>query len=264
MYRPISFTDFDGRTEALRAVIRYHRFTPMYYRTNLDIHSRRLCFLVEELIPFAQKIYPSFDADIARTMAHVHDDMEIIMGDIQLGHKLVMNKKELASLHAQERDAIAKISKRFPKTVNGYSYRGLMERYQTTDPNDIEMLVIKYCDKLDAYCEALHEVFAGNIVFTKPFESHLTPPIESYTNILRNFSTVYPIFAPLHSIDHPLLEKPKDINAEAIAAIGRPHSETSIHAPTGYSHYDAWRRITIDHMNDGIKILTEKKEPLKK
>src|SRR3989344_3516771 len=106
-FKPISFEGFYGREDELKKVIRYHKYVPMFYRTNLQMHSNRVLWLVEDLIPLAKKVYGSkFDIEKARTLAKVHDDAEVITGDVQLGHKLQMSSSELANVHSDEASAI--------------------------------------------------------------------------------------------------------------------------------------------------------------
>jgi 5'-deoxynucleotidase YfbR-like HD superfamily hydrolase len=81
------FTDFKNREEDLRKITRYQNYSVMFYRTNLFTHSKRVAWLVQEMIPFAQATWQDFNGQKAKFLALVHDDQEIIMGDIPAGNK---------------------------------------------------------------------------------------------------------------------------------------------------------------------------------
>src|SRR3989338_3972028 len=159
------------REEKLRSIMRYSMFEVMYYRPSVWIHAQRVSWIVEELVPIAGKYFKNFDGEKARILALVHDDAEIITGDIQAGHKARMSKKELAVVHNSEHEAIRKLATRYPTTVGGYSYKQLlMEASRKDTPHaSSEAKLVTYADRLDAFCESLHEVFAGNLSFIRAF-----------------------------------------------------------------------------------------------
>ena len=255
-FKPIVFEGFNGRDEALRKIIRYITYTPMYYRTNDLGHSQRVCWLVEELIPLAEKVYGSnFDGEKARTLARVHDDAEIITGDIQLGNKLLMTAEELAKVKYDEENAIEIISKRFPKSINGYSYRELL--LHSLKKDCLEALLVKFCDKLDAFGEALHELAAGNRVFETGLPIGVRPPKDTYTKILSTFSQTHPEISALMSEDHPLFKPPQNI----IFSSPSFHTEESILKKTGHIHYDYWKELTLKKGGQqGLRMLIERVE----
>lgn len=60
----------------------------MMYRTNLYTHSYRVAAIVHALNPFAEKVFgKAYDERKAEILALVHDDAEIVFGDVQLGNK---------------------------------------------------------------------------------------------------------------------------------------------------------------------------------
>ncbi len=270
-FRLLAFDGFEGRDEKLKNIIRYHAFNPMWYRTNLYIHSHRIVWLVEELIPYAIQAYPNFDAEAARTMAAIHDDLEISLGDIMLAEKVNMNANQHADLHRREQEAIATVAAMFgqnmesephePK-VNGFDYKELMMRYQEFEEflhpdlgivlHDAEAAVVKYCDKLEGFCEALHEIFAGNTAFTHGYSETTRGPYEVYTKVLGEFTKTFPIFGPMRQFEHPLLALPMALDIQGVVSKGKEHNTESIGAPTGYAHYDAWKRISLKRGGEWI------------
>jgi hypothetical protein len=89
------FTDFTGREEALRNITRWSIQPVMFYRSNLFTHAKRVHGAVCAATPPARTLLPGFDARRAEILACMHDDIEIIIGDIQAGNKLKMSKEQL-------------------------------------------------------------------------------------------------------------------------------------------------------------------------
>ncbi len=260
-YLGINFNEFKSREEALKKVHRYGPYKPMFYRTNLWIHSHRLVWFTEEITPFVKKSFPHFNPLLAKTIAAIHDDFEIIMGDVQLGSKLIMSSEEKQQLKRQEREAIDKISQCFPKIINGFPYKDLLLRYENLAPDDIEGTIVKLVDKFDAFGEALHELFAGNIIFSSGFAVGIPSPLPTYTQILSNFSRDYPLLDPLVKNNHPLFTAPKLLNAQQITFSGKPHTAEFMSANHPYPQYNFWKEITLKYGKElGMNLLTTKIE----
>jgi len=91
----INFEGFNGRDKKLRDIIRFNmeRFTPMFYRTNLLLHSQRVYLLVRDIMPVILPVYDDeLNAEKALTLALIHDDAEIITGDVELYRKEIVKK----------------------------------------------------------------------------------------------------------------------------------------------------------------------------
>ncbi len=75
-----------------------HEITPvMFYRSNNLQHSRRVLWHLEKALPLIHTAYGSrFNTEYARTLALVHDDLEILTGDVQLHDKEKMSLARLA------------------------------------------------------------------------------------------------------------------------------------------------------------------------
>ncbi len=241
--------NFEGRTEALGKIIRFGINIRMIYRTNLLLHSKRVYYMLNEIMPLAKQAFGNeLDEKKALALAIVHDDAEIITGDIQLGDKLNMTKKELEKIDEDEAKAIDEISSKWPKTVMGYSYRDLLMHALRKDC--VEAEIVSYCDKMDAYCESIHEILAGNMIFTTA--------IDTYTMVLNKFAEKFPRIAKLLKMEHPLLLMPGKIDQGKIPKEIIFYSEESAAAKTGIPQYDKWKEITIN--NIGIETLTKRIE----
>ncbi|OGD86323.1 hypothetical protein A2Z23_00190 [Candidatus Curtissbacteria bacterium RBG_16_39_7] len=245
------FKDFTGRDEKLKQIVRFNMYPVMYYRTNLLTHSSRVCWLVEELTLLTSQTWIGFNQELTRTLALVHDDAEIITGDVQLGHKLEMSAEQLAVIDEQESAAIDTLSQTFPPSINGFPYRQLLTH--ALEKDCIEAQIVSFADKLDAYGESMHELFAGNTDFI--------PPCKNYTRILTNFAHQFPQLRDLFSHDHPLLLSPKDYDFGELAQNQQPHTPESIRINTGYPRYDFWKKLTIKKLGEGgVALLVTQRE----
>ena len=248
-YKLISLQEFTEREAALKNITRYDMYSPMFYRTNLQIHTQRVLWLLEELLPSAIKVFPNFNIEKARILALIHDDAEIITGDIQLGRKLYMSKEQLAEIDKNEAKAIEILSEKYPKTINGFSYKELL--YNILKNDCIEVKLVRYTDKCDAFGEALHEIFGGNSAFCSdhPDLEKGVNPINNYIKILKNFTKQFSDLESLFKQKHPLLSVPK------------PHTRESIQQKSQYPHYDQWKEIIMKRGGEKeISLLTNQKE----
>jgi 5'-deoxynucleotidase YfbR-like HD superfamily hydrolase len=244
------------RERGLKNLYRYSMFDVMYYRPNLWEHSHRLYWMVEELAPIAKKYLKKIDIEKARAMALVHDDAEMIMGDIQAGVKALMTKAQLAQVHKTERAAIKEISKKFPKTVHGYVYEKLL--LEMAEKKTPEALLVTYVDKLDAHCESMHEVLGGNI--------SLLRSVMFYVKTMAEIPTKYPRLkgfcadktSPLTFVDNRT--DTSGVKFSKYAEL-KPHTKESISVATDFPFYNEWRRIVLDRGGeDGLRWLTQMRE----
>ena len=232
----ICFNGFEGREEALKSTSRFRNYNPMFYRTNLWIHTRRVSWIVRELAPHVNRHYsPNFDLELAFTLSLVHDDAEIIKGDTLLSEKLKMTDEELRDLSEVEEEAILVLKDRYPKEINGFNYEELL--YQALEKDTLEAQIVSLCDKLDGFGESLHELFSGNEIFCHP--------VLEYIPILKEFPLKYPRLKGLFTSKHPLLSSPNDIDVVEVIRNSRVHQKIRFTGPSGDRHYDAWKDITL-------------------
>ena len=255
---PDLFKDFSGREDELRRIKRFATFTRFCYRSDLWEHERRVYILVRDLSPIARRTLQKFNAKKAQTLALVHDDTEIITGDVNLAEKRRMTKAALKKVAENETEAIEVLAGRFPKTINGFSYKKLL--YHALHKDCIEAQVVSYADKVDAMCEAAHEVYGGNILALEP--------LLFYPRILGRFTDTFPRLAPfLAYADSPLTNFDWNITMEDITDgrrvrhFNKPHSKKSIREKTIFSPYNRWRELILAHLGkEGERFLTTRRD----
>lgn len=241
-FKPIDLSKMTGREQALRAIKRYKDplFEVMFYRTNLLDHSRRVCFHLEEAAKDILAVYPRFDFERARVMAQVHDDAEIITGDVMLYKKESMTEEELKELARRETEAIPLLVERFGLNAGNYDYVDLL--IEAKGKETLESQFVSFFDKLEGGGEAWHEVFAGNPKFLRPsggkdFRSG------GYIRRLKDFRLKYEMMGIFFSIFPEYLPKPFDF--QLALEVGKPHDEKSIHQDSGFPCYELWKKAII-------------------
>lgn len=245
------------REEKLRAIKRFSMTDVFFYRSSLWHHSLRVYFIVNELSKFSQEILPECDWKKAGVLALVHDDAEMITGDVQLGHKQVMTENQLKEVQSNEVAAIEILASEFSGSLGGYSYKELLKHALHKDC--IEAQVVSYADKFDAYCESLHEVLAGNMQALRA--------VINYVAILEGFKRKYPLLEPLlESKDSPLIDIGRrtdmwHVNQHNYDWLNRPHTAESIKRETEFSFYNTWKTLVVENLGqEGVEILTTQVE----
>ncbi len=238
--KEIDLTIFPAeRKEKLEKIYRYQFFDKLFYRSNLWMHTHRVLWLLEEIAPLAQK-YLTFDLEKARIYALVHDDAEMVTGDIQAIQKQRMSKEELQKHDENDLLVIANLVNKYPKIVHGYSYELLLKEAVSKDT--VEAQLVSYLDKLDAFCESLHEMYAGNVSILRS--------VVFYSLILPTFPHKYPALKDLlSSKESPLtfiadMISPYKIEFENYANL-KPHTESSIQNTIDFPFYDTWKKIIV-------------------
>lgn len=257
---------FVGREEALSQIYRYNLYKVMFYRDSLLSHSRRVFLLVKEILPYAVKAFgKKFDGDKALLMALIHDDPEIITGDIQMGNKDRMSWQELKKIEKNEMRAVEVLTQRFPAKIGKYVYKELLTAVFKVE--GLEAQIVKYFDKFDALGEASHEAFAGNYFFTTNVINQygkIKTPFEYYIPYLFSFPDKYPGTKEIFKHDFILLKKPEIMDFRKIAKQGQPHTEKSFQEKTGYALYDVWKEVILKFSDEAeIKNYYTQKEFLK-
>lgn len=244
---------FPGRQKDLRAITRYSRYPRMLYRTDLALHGKRVASsLISVADVVAQKI-PDFDFERAITLALVHDDTEIVMGDFQASNRAVMTKEQLLALDSQEDHAIDIIAARFPSHVHGFLYRDLL--VEVLHFSTVEAQVVKYLDKIEGFAEAMHEVYAGNASFLEhpPTEFGVPPnPFEYYPVYFADIYKKMPLVVPLAGRE-PFFTDDFTADWAAMVCVGVPHTRDSLRIAKGFDLYDDWMLAQL--MSEDIDII---------
>ena len=260
------FNNFAGRDDELRKIIRYAPYK-MLYRSNLLTHSHRVAAITRQLNPIATKTFgaDNYKPDKAEIMAYIHDDAEIIFGDVLAGYKAMMSTQQLAEIKRSENTAIEQISKIYPQNIAGYNYHDLL--LEVEEHKTLESQVVQFADKYDALGEALHEIHAGNWHFITNINNEygrIDTPAEYYYKYFKNFFNRFPDLKKLPKKSSPLFA---DISEPSyyygFAKSGKLHTKDSVHANTGDNHYDQWRSIVLRCSNtETIGALYAPKESL--
>lgn len=238
------------REENLLNIKRYHKFKVMFYRTNNLVHSRRVLFLLEEILPIIKMLYPNFDEVKAKLIALHHDNHEIVLegGDIPLQYKLMMSNEELSDLEQKEILAVEMQSKSYPKHIKGYEYKQLSMHAIFKDC--IEAQIVSFIDKIDGYCEAIHEVLAGNAVFLEPIINY---NLKTFNNLNVKYHLIKKVFElKEYWFDLGIVVDLKEFFENGSKGT-KPHTIETIKKKTVIPSYEKWKEITISKF--GINLL---------
>ncbi len=254
------FKDFPReREQKLKSIKRYSMFDVFYYRSNLWHHSIRVSLLVNEFSEIVKNNLPKLDLEKAKILALIHDDAEMITGDIQLGHKQQMTEAQLKEVENDEKKAIEQLATTYPKEIGGYNYRELL--YSALTKDSLEAQLVGCADKLDAYCESLHEVLGGNISALRA--------VTNYVRVLKDLKEKFPDLKPIFK-EKNLIFTTTDfytdswrVHKENYSHLGKPHTSETIRKETEFVLYNMWKNLVINNLGDeGINILITKKEDL--
>jgi len=233
---------FDGRIKNLEEEPRYldpKKRRIMFYRSNLWLHSQRVLGHVSYIAPTLEVAYGNkFDMRKARAIAAVHDDYELIVGDILLQEKEAMSPDEEKILREKEIMAARKMVERYGETVDGYSYFELM--LAAIDKNCLEAKVVSLCDKFDAGGEAWHEVHAGNNYFLKPAGGK-NRRNGGYVSRIRARFEDFPELIPLLDYKSDMFW-PRERDWDEVCWNGGLHTEKTIMEDSGYPPYEHWKK----------------------
>lgn len=258
-----------NRESDLAKVKRYfdpnHRFKVMYYRTNLSIHTQRLQLMTESLAKVAERHLPDFNPNLAVLITRFHDDVEMISkdGDVSLQQKLQHTAEQISMFKKTEMEEARVLDKMYyyrgnPRTIDGYPYLKLLEHSIYKDIPEAQLH--SYVDKIDGFCEALHEVLAGNSVFLEPVMNYT---FKFFSKREATFPLIKQIFASELELEHPFLKLPVIDLMDYFdngKLVGTPHNINTIRKKVILPFYEEWRRLTLHYMPNGFELLTKQKE----
>lgn len=244
----------------LRAEKRYRVYRPMFYRTNVYIHSIRVALLVMELAERLKGIL-EFDEHKAVLMALTHDDPEIITGDVQVSAKRLMTAKEREAHEDTDRKAAVELARWLPEELGGYTYLELLQEAKAKE--SVEAKLVDVSDKIDGGGEAFHEIFAGNTRFvTKLVTERGSPPTppEGYCQRFQGWPEKYPALRHLFLDPLAFLFFSKR-NWRALAEKGRLHTKENLREISGIPLYDFWKHTLLKRDPERqLRLLTTKLE----
>lgn len=172
-------TTLDTRENELKKILRYIDYTKsMYYQTNLVIHSHRVHEITKYLLKYLK--HENLNEQLALNFALIHDDEEILTGDILSYKKDEFTKQQKLDYEKQCQIAKQQIISQYKNELN-HTY----EQTLNINKNSKEYALIKFADKIDAHGEVCHEILAGNSEFTKEF-LYLNTTTNSYNFTFQN------------------------------------------------------------------------------
>jgi len=208
----------------------------------------------EEAIPDIVNVYGGdFDIGFARTLALVHDDVEILTGDVQLYDKEHMGQDELEALAREENNAIPKMVTRYNAIANGYAYDELLTAAKAK--NRLEAQLVSFFDKFDGGGEAWHEIWAGNHNFLRPAGGD-SGHNGGYVRQLNEFPSKYPALGTFFAEFPDYLPAPFDF--KSAAEQGLLHTEFSFGQDSGYAPYERWKKTVMKR--EGVDLLVRQVE----
>jgi len=247
----------DEREKRLEQVKRWKYFNPLLYEYNVLDHTKKLVWLLEELLPIIEKTHSSIDKKKTILLAKIHDDIEIVIDDITAAEKEQMTKEEKNQLEENEKKAVERLVKKYQGTMEGYSYRDLLK--EALEKKTKEAKIMNMVDKFDSFGEALHEIHAGNKKFSKNINNSLPDPVNFYKEISRKKIKAMKGIEKLLQINHPILKEPETIEVKKIIEQGKKHSRESLKEETTNEFYNHWKRVIIERGGEeGIQILLKK------
>lgn len=253
-----------NRKNDLSQLKRYHKFLVMFYRTNLFIHEMRVRTIVKDLLSSAVLCYPNLSIKKTLLISEFHDDYELLLkgGDIPLQLKLMMSDDKLLELKEEEIYSAKKIARIYRNpNIGEYNYEDILMHAIKKDC--VEAQLHSFADKIDGYCEAIHEVLAGNIIFLEPVINYQA---RTFNNLSDNFPLIKKIFngekIKNTLFDFPVVDLKDFFQKGSIGA--EPHTIESIKRKTLIPHYETWKEITLSTFKNGIDLLTKQVEFHKK
>ena len=239
------------RSIALEKKTRFHRQKIMFFRSNLLLHTQRVGYHLEALLPLAQEVYGAgINTNLARAVAQVFDDFELEVGDYD-PHERANIEEEIPNAISERRHAVYSDMVRTyaDLTFSGVPY--VIAIGAALRRASREAQLVHYCDEFNGFGEALHEYFSGNILFEDAVQGYLVKQRNQERHpLLRDlFSHTPEAFIP------PLSLPPsKEIF---------PRRETIV-IEVGYAPYDCWKRNIICIGGEkGLASLIEQKEYLR-
>lgn len=232
-----------SRETELSKVYRYEwsPCTPMYYRPNLSIHTRRVEWMATEIANYLlETTNAKINIDLLKEMARFHDDTEIITWDYLAMDKESFNEDKQSEYENDSIKAIDILYKNFWNISENFDYKDLLLSLE--DKKGIEFLIVDMADKLDAHLEITHELFAWNemfaIILTKwwldvgPFDYTKNKVKKIVSDILELCWQI--------KVDNTFLDMNWDYDDVKCLQDSRVHSVASIKEKTWYNLYDKW------------------------
>ena len=237
-----------SREKELQKIYRYKGFIEnMFFRPNLEIHTKRVAFLAEHICSILEEKGVKPDREYIMALAYMHDDDEFITGDFVSGDKLNFTPKQQKKYEKDCKNAINILVENYGEVFMWQSYRKLLE--DNNAGASLEYKIVDLADKLDAHCEVCHELFNGNKEF---FKQDILPwygevPAYSFTYI-RSRERVLRIEKTLR-IEVPILSQEVSSNDIFGSSIVKTLEDLQ-NISTAYDIYDLWIALQLEHFSN--------------
>ncbi len=275
----------ESREKELSKIYRYNSWLNIiFYRPNLLTHTSRVTWITKEICNKLEKLWLSFNKELAIELAKVHDDAEIITWDIVSTQKARWTIEEKKNYENNCKNAIEILYKNYKNSSNKFDYKYLLQLEEKE--NTKEFFIIKYADRLDAHWEVMHEIFWGNEEFVKReiqitkefFEIHknfFKVPYDKENLMIDSFCfTHWRIWKDLDNLCNSFNIKNENLkqfdifNLEQIANIqeifknSKPHTLKSLKEPKNYNLYNFRINLHFKYWTqEQIKELYQVKSP---
>ncbi|MDD2870525.1 MAG: HD domain-containing protein [Candidatus Gracilibacteria bacterium] len=254
-----------SRDEELSKVFRYKGSpcTPMYYRPNLKIHSKRVEWIAFEVADFLMKNSEiNIDIDLVREMARFHDDAEIITGDFLAMDKEKFSESKLKEYEKDCENAIDILYENYKNISEKNDYKEILLKVENKD--GIEFQIVDFADKLDSHLEITHELFAGNEMFAiilSKWGLEVGPFDYTKNKVRKIVENILDYFGNNIDVSDTFLDMNSDFNDMNCLDNSRTHNLNSLSENTGYNLYDKWIKLHFNYGGeDDINYLTNQLE----
>ncbi len=258
-----------SRLQDLDTIKRYGPMKVMYYRTTDAFHVGRVKTLVQrpEIFDLARELVRGLDGAMVPVLADHHDDPENYpdLGDVTLQAKLMMNAEQLSDHQKKEILAAEEVARcyaprRGPRRVQGYLLLDLYHRAILKDSKEAQL--VSLVDKMDGFCEALHELLAGNTPFAEAVMNYFVKTF-ALDRLIRKYPLIQDIFFdPRNPFVSPTDDSRGVVQLSDLfrgkTCNARPHTPETVACNTHIPMYELWKRVTIEHF--GIGALIDQKE----
>ncbi len=239
----------EDRETELRKIYRYRGFSEdMFFRPNLEIHTKRVVLMAEYICKILQKQGVRVDIKYIKTLASMHDDDEFITWDFVSGRKLNFSPEEKQEYEQNCKNAIDILVENYGDEYMWHSYRDLLEDNNTWA--SLEYKIVDLADKLDAHGEVCHEIYNGNKEFLKEniHPHHWAIPVYDFTYI-----RVTGRIKQLEEVTWARIDLMKErIDSQDIFWKFRVASREDIwKIQAAYEIYDTWIQLQRDNFSQG-------------
>lgn len=243
-----------SRDEELSKVFRYKwsPCTPMFYRPNLLIHSKRVEWLAMEIANFlVEKTGKYIDIDLVREMARFHDDAEIITGDYLAMDKEKFWEEKLKEYEKDCENAIEILYEKYKDLSEKFDYKELLLKIENKEW--IEFQIVDFADKLDSHLEISHELFAWNEMFTIILERwwlDVWPFDYTKNKVKKIVDNILDYFWYNIDLTDSFMDMNSHYNDKKCIENSRIHNINALWDNTGYNLYDKWIEIHFKYWNE--------------